>query len=133
MSFEGHQDRPRRTARSASDDIRDARSLDRLALGGTERLLYTPPQSQTLDVDLDPDLTSNPLFARSTMTTTTNFSRSRSRDRDPMRSAQKLSRMGFSTMDSWQPSPFNGEVARSPPPKHLFGGIRTLMQSLQGK
>ncbi|KAL4080191.1 hypothetical protein V8B97DRAFT_709794 [Scleroderma yunnanense] len=130
-SFEEDQDHIRRIAQSASDDIRDASSFNRPVPGGTGRLLYTPPPSRIPDVDLDPNMMGNPSFAGST--TTMKFPRSHSRDRDPTRSAQKLSRMGFSTMDSWQPSSLNGEVARSPPPKHLFGGIRTLMQSFQGK
>ncbi|KAH7888341.1 hypothetical protein F5I97DRAFT_683933 [Phlebopus sp. FC_14] len=85
------------------------------------------------------------------------------RDRDPTRSAQKLSRMGFSTMDGWHhSSPFKngsrpatamsmppagaggitmpsttttttGGTRSSPGPRHRFGGIRTIMQSLRGE
>ncbi|KAI6044674.1 hypothetical protein EDC04DRAFT_326731 [Pisolithus marmoratus] len=101
-------------------------------LGDTQRFLYTPPRSRTPKLGVDPGFNDGPSFSISAAHST-RFPRDRSRDADPTRSARKLSRMGFSTVDSWQPSPFKGEVSRSPPPKHFFGGIRTLMQSLQGK
>lgn len=46
------------------------------------------------------------------------------------RSVNKLSRMGFSTLEGWQPAP----IATSPPPaKQRFGGIRTIVRGFQGK
>ncbi|KAI6121345.1 hypothetical protein F5141DRAFT_1022511 [Pisolithus sp. B1] len=102
-------------------------------LGDTKRFLYTPPRSRTPKLDVDPDFSDGPSLSHISSAHAMRFSRNRGRDADPTRSARKLSRMGFSTVDGWQPSSFKGEVSRSPPPKHFFGGIRTLMQSLQGK
>ncbi|KAG1812542.1 uncharacterized protein BJ212DRAFT_456393 [Suillus subaureus] len=46
------------------------------------------------------------------------------------RSVNKLSRMGFSTLEGWQPTP----ITTSPPPtKQRFGGIRTIVRGFQGK
>ncbi|KAI6032783.1 hypothetical protein F5J12DRAFT_761217 [Pisolithus orientalis] len=100
-------------------------------LGGTERFLYTPPRSRT--PKLDPDFNDGVSFSHISAAHSTRFPRNCGRDADPTRSARKLSRMGFSTVDAWHPNPYKREVSRSPPPKHFFGGIRTLMQSLQGK
>lgn len=46
------------------------------------------------------------------------------------RSVNKLSRMGFSTLEGWQPAPV---TACSPPAKQRFGGIRTIVRGFQGK
>ncbi|KAG2118488.1 hypothetical protein DEU56DRAFT_904970 [Suillus clintonianus] len=46
------------------------------------------------------------------------------------RSVNKLSRMGFSTLEGWQPAPI---TACSPPAKQRFGGIRTIVRGFQGK
>ncbi|KAG2339402.1 hypothetical protein BDR05DRAFT_917136 [Suillus weaverae] len=46
------------------------------------------------------------------------------------RSVNKLSRMGFSTLEGWQPVPI---TACSPPAKQRFGGIRTIVRGFQGK
>lgn len=117
-----------RASRTASVSSRD----NHPTLGDTKRFLYTPPRSRTPKLDVDPDFNDGLSLSHISSTHAMRFSRNRGRDADPTRSAQKLSRMGFSTVDGWQPSPFKSEVSRSPP-KHFFGGIRTLMQSLQGK
>ncbi|KAG8213749.1 hypothetical protein J3R82DRAFT_10456 [Butyriboletus roseoflavus] len=83
--------------------------------------------------DADPDLASGlPLSRVSTTPSYDPTSARRGRERDPSRSFQKLSRMGFSTFDNWQPSPVKGRASRSPPPSLRFG-LRTIMQSFQGK
>ncbi|KAG1745450.1 uncharacterized protein EDB91DRAFT_1120953 [Suillus paluster] len=46
------------------------------------------------------------------------------------RSVNKLSRMGFSTLEGWQPAPM---TTCSPPAKQRFGGIRTIVRGFQGK
>ncbi|KAG0704742.1 hypothetical protein DFH29DRAFT_827550 [Suillus ampliporus] len=46
------------------------------------------------------------------------------------RSVNKLSRMGFSTVEGWQPAPI---TVCSPPAKQRFGGIRTIVRGFQGK
>ncbi|KAI6129436.1 hypothetical protein EDD16DRAFT_1545570 [Pisolithus croceorrhizus] len=116
-------------SRNASVSSRDNYTTS----GDTKRFLYTPPRSRTPKLDVDPDFNDGLSLPHISSAHAMRFSRNRGRDADPTRSARKLSRMGFSTVDGWQPSSFKGEVSRSPPPKHFFGGIRTLMQSLQGK
>lgn len=128
-SVEEHEVYGGRASRTASVSSRDKHPT----LSDTKRFLYTPPRSRTPKLDVDPDFNDGLSLSHISSAHAMRFSRSRERDADPTRSAQKLSRMGFSTVDGWQPSPFKGEVSRSPPPKHFFGGIRTLMQSLQGK
>ncbi|KIJ67526.1 hypothetical protein HYDPIDRAFT_25969 [Hydnomerulius pinastri MD-312] len=136
-SLEDRPDHVRRAGRSASDDIRHAQSFRGYPSSPTtpEQLLYSPPRrSRTPDPDLDSDLMRGiPLSRVSTTPCHETTPSRRGRDRDTTRSAQKLTRMGFSTIDNWQPSPYKGGTSRSPPPRHRFGGIRTIMQSFQGK
>ncbi|KAG2128038.1 uncharacterized protein EDB93DRAFT_1185485 [Suillus bovinus] len=46
------------------------------------------------------------------------------------RSVNKLSRMGFSTLEGWQPASI---TTGSSPAKQRFGGIRTIVRGFQGK
>lgn len=135
--------RPSEPTRPASDDLQDANRLDYAMPGGDECLLYTHPCLQVSTPDLDTGSLGDVglPFSPAPLTLT----RPRGREGgDPLRSAQKLSRMGMGMgIESWHhPSAalqlsLKGDVvhprARSPPPRHFFGSIRTLMQSFQGK
>ncbi|KAH0827561.1 hypothetical protein J3R83DRAFT_4282 [Lanmaoa asiatica] len=97
--------------------------------------IQTSPRSRSPDANSD--LASSchagvPLSRVSTAPSYDPTSARRGRERDPSRSFQKLTRMGFSTFDNWHPSPVKGRASRSPPPSLRFG-IRTIMQSFQGK
>jgi hypothetical protein len=120
----------RHSARSASADVRRAQSPRGLPTSPPAQLLYTPPYSRTPDPDLGSDLRTGIPLSR--VSTTPCHDTHPSRDRDATRSVQKLTRMGFSTIDNWHPSPLKDGASRSPPPRHRFG-IRTIMQSFQGK
>ncbi|KAG1864423.1 hypothetical protein F4604DRAFT_1783421 [Suillus subluteus] len=81
----------------------------------------------------------SPTAARNIPTTARNASPARSTlssgSRDisstpAARSVNKLSRMGFSTLEGWQST----QLTTSPPPtKQRFGGIRTIVRGFQGK
>ncbi|KAG9316415.1 hypothetical protein JVU11DRAFT_2449 [Chiua virens] len=88
--------------------------------GPLDSSMQNSPYSRSQTPDPDPDFSYDSTPAR------------RGRERDPSRSFQKLSRMGFSTFDNWHPSPAKGRASRSPPPSLRFG-LRTIMQSFQGK
>ncbi|KAF8441434.1 hypothetical protein L210DRAFT_2072609 [Boletus edulis BED1] len=90
----------------------------------SERLRQT---ARTVSCDDSPDFGSSPPSSIYDPA-----SARRGRERDPSRSFQKLSKMGFSTFDNWHPSPVTGRASRSPPPSLRFG-LRTIMQSFQGK
>ncbi|KIK91156.1 hypothetical protein PAXRUDRAFT_643893 [Paxillus rubicundulus Ve08.2h10] len=122
----------RHIARSPSDDVRDAHIPRGLPPSPPAQFLYTPPRSRTPNPDLDSDLSTSVLLSRAPTTPGDDTPSRRGRERDPTRSVQKLTRMGFSTIDNWHPSPLKNGTSRSPPPRLRFG-IRTLMQSLQGK
>ncbi|KAF8844617.1 hypothetical protein BDN67DRAFT_962526 [Paxillus ammoniavirescens] len=122
----------RHTARSLSDDVRDAHIPRGLPSSPPAQFLYTPPRSRTPNPDLDSDLSTSVLLSRTSTTPCDDTPSRRGRERDPTRSVQKLTRMGFSTIDNWHRSPLKGGTSRSPPPRLRFG-IRTLMQSFQGK
>lgn len=92
------------------------------------------PYSCTPDVDADlaTDIDAGVPLTRVATTPTYDSTARRGRERDASRSFQKLNRMGFSTFDNWHPSPVKGRASRSPPPSLRFG-LRTIMQSFQGK
>ncbi|KAF9222600.1 hypothetical protein BS17DRAFT_735416 [Gyrodon lividus] len=115
--------------RSASDDVCDVHGPH--PSSPSAQFLYTPPRSRTPDPDSD--LLTGVHLSRVSTTPCHDMTPSRrGRERDSTRSAQKLTRMGFSTMDNWHPSPLKGSTSRSPPTRLRFG-IRTIMQSFQGK
>ncbi|KAG1870471.1 hypothetical protein C8R48DRAFT_698760 [Suillus tomentosus] len=75
----------------------------------------------------------NPTMARNASPATRTTSSSGPRDissTPATRSVNKLSRMGFSTLEGWQPASI---TTGSPPTKQRFGGIRTIVRGFQGK
>ena len=98
-------------------------------------MIHSSPRSRTHDIDTDAVSDPHAGVPLSRVSTAPSYDSTpvrRGRERDPSRSFQKLTRMGFSTFDNWHPSPVKGRASRSPPPSLRFG-LRTIMQSFQGK